>query len=812
MSTKEMIRQRVNRVWGDLVEKGAIVLKAPALLKGMECAIRFLLGAVLAGAQIFESYAPFGLGMVGASGAGAEGFFALCGVCLGYLSTLGLVQGLRYAASAILIYSVAFAFYDVKLYASRWFMPGVAALLGAVTGFVYLSEAGWTWTSAVCFVTEVLLIGASTAVYRYAFSIWTDPAEGLEPDQKQRVSLVLLAVTLLIALAQVELLWGISLGRALAALAVMSVAWKCGLGAGAAAGVAAGLAMDLSVGIGAPVYAMTYGFAGLLTGTMWKQNRLLAALVYVLANGAAVLWTWSGGIPTAILYEVFLASVLFLMLPERALRRLEVFRPADAPTDTRSRVQAYVRDRLSAQAAAFRGLYEQLRTSLPRGGGNDNDAAIIFDRTADRICRTCALRDACWQRDYITTFNALNDALPAMLDRGRGEARDFPSHFASRCLHFADFLAAANGELTALLARRQYSARLQESRSSVCRQYAELSTLLSTAAAELSAELTPDPQLEQKLRLHLRGQGIEAEAAVFYDEHGHLRAEAEGPDLSALEGPEAQKRIATALGVSLRPGTLEHIRGGERLTLVQAEPMVATAGIAARRKEGEIVSGDAGTWFKGEDGRLYLILCDGMGTGTEAAAESKLALRLLEGFLRAGVEPEPALRTLSGALSLRGDQSVGFTTVDLLQVDLFSGEAAVYKMGAAPTYIRRKDQVSRITGSSLPAGLDPSGGAAPDVNRLQLSPGDVVLLISDGVADSREDGWVRAALAEFDGDSPKELALQLLEESRDHGGGTDDRTAIVLQLESRPAEATKNSGIKEGAPVHTGRGNQGAHG
>ena len=808
MSTKEMIRRRVNRAWSDLVEKGALVLKAPALLKGMECAIRFLLGAVLAGAQIFERYAPFGLGMMGASGAGVEGFFTLCGVCLGYLSTLGLIQGLRYAASAILIYSVAFAFYDVKLYASRWFMPSVAALLGAITGFVYLSEAGWTWTSAVCFVTEVLLIGASAAFYRYAFSIWTDPAEGLEPTRRQQISLILLAVTLLIALAQVELLWGISLGRALAALAVMAGAWKCGPGTGAATGVAAGLAMDLSVGVGTPVYAMAYGFAGLLTGTAQRQNRLVAALVYILANGAAVLWTWSGGIPTAILYEVFLASVLFLLLPDRALRRLERFRPASPPSGTRSRVQSYVRDRLSAQAAAFRGLYDQLRTALPRGIGNDNDAAIVFDRTADRVCRTCALRDACWQRDYVTTFNALNDALPAMLDRGRGEARDFPSHFSSRCLHFADFLAAANGELTALLARRQFQARLQESRSSVCRQYAELSSLLSAAAAELSSELTPDPQLEQKLRLHLRSQGVEAEGTVFYDEHGRLRVEAEGPDLSALESPEAQKAIADALQVTLRPGTIDHVRGGERLTLAQAEPMVATAGIAARRKEGEVVSGDAGTWLKGEDGKLYLILCDGMGTGVEAAAESKLALRLLENFLRAGVDPEPALRTLSGALSLRGDQAVGFTTVDLLQTDLFSGESAVYKMGAAPTYVRRMGQVSRITGAALPAGLDPSGGASPDVTRLRLSPEDVVVLISDGVADSREDGWVRTALAEFDGGSPKELALRLLEESQTHGGGGDDRTAIVLHLEARSPEATKSSGIKAPAPAHTGRGTQ----
>jgi stage II sporulation protein E len=415
---------------------------------------------------------------------------------------------------------------------------------------------------------------------------------------------------------------------------------------------------------------------------------------------------------------------------------------------------------------------------------NDNDAALIFDRTADRVCRTCALRDACWRRDYITTFNALNDALPAMVERGRGEAKDFPSHFSARCLHFADFLAAANGELTALLARRQYAARLQEALTAVCHQYAQLSALLNAAATELSTELTPDPQLEQTLRRHLRGLGVAAESAVFYDTCGRLRVEMAGPDLSVLERPEIQQQIATALGVPLRAPTEGEPQDG-RLVLVQAEPMSATAGIAARRKEGEVVSGDAGTWFKGEDGVLSLLLCDGMGSGPTAAAESKLALRLLEEFLQAGIEAEPALRTLSGALSLRGEQTVGFTTVDLLQIDLFSGDGAVYKMGAAPTYLRVQGQIQRIAGVSLPAGLDPSGSAKPDVSRFHLSPEDVVVLVSDGVADSREDGWVRAALASFDGESPKELALQLLEEGESHGGVSDDRTAIVVKLESR---------------------------
>ena len=72
--------------------------------------IRFFLAAALAGGEALPGCSPFGLALVGASGAGLEGFFALVGAVLGYLLSQGLESGLRYAACSVLIFSVAFAF------------------------------------------------------------------------------------------------------------------------------------------------------------------------------------------------------------------------------------------------------------------------------------------------------------------------------------------------------------------------------------------------------------------------------------------------------------------------------------------------------------------------------------------------------------------------------------------------------------------------------------------------------------------------------------------------------------------------------
>ena len=219
------------------------------------------------------------------------------------------------------------------------------------------------------------------------------------------------------------------------------------------------------------------------------------------------------------------------------------------------------------------------------------------------------------------------------------------------------------------------------------------------------------------------------------------------------------------------------------LSLLQQEPLMALAGVAAQKKNGETVSGDAGTYFKRADGKLYLLLCDGMGSGPEANRESSLAVRLLEQLLQAGVSTRHALSTLSSALALRGEDTGGFTTVDLLQIDLFSGEGELFKLGAAPTYVKKGSSVQRLSGSSLPAGLAEGDPSSLDHFTLRLAPGDCVLMVSDGICGTGDDKWLKERLEQFDGQSPKDLARELITHSPQEA--TDDRTALVVRIEKR---------------------------
>lgn len=746
-----------------------------------EWAARFFLGAALAGAQLQGGHAPFALALVGACRPGGEGLFALLGAALGYACFQGGAQALRYIASAMMAYAVALALGEFRIYRLGWFPPACAALFNLLVGFVYQSAAGWDVRAAAGLLAEGAVTAGAVWAFRRALELWEGPRPAGAPDRGQLAGALALGAALLMALARVTVAGGFSLGRALCAGAALAAAWRGGPGLGAAAGVAAGAAMDLAGEAAQGGLAVAYALSGLAAGLLAGRRRALCALAYALAGGAAQLWLWNQPLSALSLWEILAGAAVFLLLPQRLLGRLPLPAGRREERGQAPRGGELAQRQLRQTAAAFRAVAGSLRGAFQEEAANGGDAARLFDRAAERVCARCRQRERCWQREYQSTRTALSDALGPMLDRGEGTREDFPAYFSGRCVQFDAFLAQANRELAALLQRRRYDSRVRESRCAVCVQYGQLAQVLDQAAQQAGREPVPDPRRQRLAQGHMAALGLEGTCSVYEDEYGHLRLEAEGPGAEKLAQAGEVARLGALLGCPLRA---EQTGERGRASLRQREPLSAVAGVAAADREGQAVSGDTGAWFKDEGGRLHVILCDGMGSGSAARSDSDCALGLLEKFLRAGLPPQQALRTVGEALALRGEEQGGFTTVDLLRVDLYSGKSALYKLGGAPTWLRRGGAVERLEGGSLPAGLE--RGEA-DVFPFTLDAGDCVVLASDGVAGAGEDGWLRRALTEFDGLSPRELAGRILAESGERVGTGDDRTVMVLKLDVRKA-------------------------
>ena len=187
-------------------------------------------------------------------------------------------------------------------------------------------------------------------------------------------------------------------------------------------------------------------------------------------------------------------------------------------------------------------------------------------------------------------------------------------------------------------------------------------------------------------------------------------------------------------------------------------------------------NGDRCLWFAGTGSDYYILLCDGMGTGAGAARESREAAELLKRMLQAGFPAEYALRSLNSLAVLR--ELGGCTTVDLVRLHLDTGRGTLYKWGAASSYLLKNGQLRKIGTASPPPGLNVQ--ARETVDRLSLSGGEVLILLSDGAG---EDVLLRSEWT-APVPSPGGLAAALVERGAEEG---DDATVAVVQLRSSNA-------------------------
>ena len=166
---------------------------------------------------------------------------------------------------------------------------------------------------------------------------------------------------------------------------------------------------------------------------------------------------------------------------------------------------------------------------------------------------------------------------------------------------------------------------------------------------------------------------------------------------------------------------------------LEEPPYHLLTGFAKAVKETEKVSGDSYSFFESDTGKLQVLLSDGVGSGEEARRESGRVIEMMERLLEAGFGKEPAVQMVNGAMAAAG-QEQAMSTLDVCDIDLYTGNCEFLKVGAASTYIKRGRLVDRLSSRNLPLGV--FWKMTPEIQNRTLQSGDYVIMLSDGVLDA----------------------------------------------------------------------------
>ncbi len=198
------------------------------------------------------------------------------------------------------------------------------------------------------------------------------------------------------------------------------------------------------------------------------------------------------------------------------------------------------------------------------------------------------------------------------------------------------------------------------------------------------------------------------------------------------------------------------------------QPEVASCSASTNR-----ANGDRCLWFAGVACRYYVLLCDGMGTGPEAARDAQQVGSMLRRLLSAGYPAAYALRSINSLCALQG--RAGAVTLDLAELRLDTGKATLYKWGAAPSYVICQGEPIKIGTATPPPGLSVTDGRET-VERLSLRRGETLVLLSDGAGGEES---LRRVWMDMDA-TTGELAAQIIQSSQT--ACTDDATVAVVRL------------------------------
>ena len=154
-----------------------------------------------------------------------------------------------------------------------------------------------------------------------------------------------------------------------------------------------------------------------------------------------------------------------------------------------------------------------------------------------------------------------------------------------------------------------------------------------------------------------------------------------------------------------------------------------------------------------------------------ACKESEMVLDLVERFLEAGFSVETAIRMMNSAMVMKGADDL-YSTVDLCKINLYTGMAKLYKIGAAATFIKRGAEVECITSQSLPVGA-------------QVQMDISVVMVTDGVLEylhvKKPEDTMQEIIESIQTNNPGILAKKIMERVMLFTGGKakDDMTVLA---------------------------------
>ncbi|EDT77239.1 stage II sporulation protein E [Clostridium perfringens] len=585
----------------------------------------------------------------------------------------------------------------------------------------------------------------------------------------------------------------ISFRNIAAILFIIALAFISDTNMGAGAGITMGIILGFATGNLMESIAI-YGACGLVAGIFRESGKLFTALSFTIIF--IIVTLYSGVFNNISFIEALVGTGIFLLIPKKIYNKISLEINKDKKVGHFSEVRfAEIKDELTERLKDFTEVLSIMGKSLNNLVGNDklaikNKGNALVENLSDRTCSDCDMRYMCWKRELHQTYNAFSD----LIRNYENNSGAFPHELEKKCIKKYALVKNLEDIMNIYMVNETLKSRLGEGRKILSNHINNMSVTISEIVDEFGNELHLCTDVEKSIKKSLLKYGINFGSLICYnDKNGRIKIKMQMENCMGSQTciktvlPIISETIGKNMSIGSEGCNINSKNNMCEIVIEEAPKYHINSHVAVATKEGEKFTGDSYSYGRTKDGNYITVISDGMGSGPEAGLESKVSVEIIEKFMEVGFDEKIAIDAVNAIMSIKFSEDEKFSTLDMNKIDLYTGNAKFMKVGAIESFIKRGNKVEVINSNTLPFGVLEE----PDVDTVekQVSNGDVIVSISDGILDVKNDGsfdttWLIEFLKNTKYRQPKDLSIAILEKAKELSGGKakDDMTVVVSKV------------------------------
>ncbi len=657
------------------------------------------------------------------------------------------------------------------------------------------------------FLLYDVFMGMITAALTYVFyKIFVNGLIGIKElrIKKAFTTEELIATTIIMAIASLAFrnfnVFSINISNVIIIFMIMVLGWKSGMMVGATAGISIGLVTSFVDGTSF-IQIMMFAISGVLSGFLNRLGKIGVILGFILGN--AILTYLTNGSNTMILYfrEIFIASIGLLFVPNNIKIELEdlIGRTKLLSNRGENRLneaeREEVSDKLKTISNVFYEMMQAKETEMPK---IEEEYIQSFLDNMEEIEGNLFYETLSQEGNGIVTdiFKCIQEK-EIIVDKDLIAILQNHNHY----VFMQDTVIKEDLQEIIRVANRTYKmiqiaiAKEQERNKNlqtINSNLKNVTKIIDTCAEEIvQPKENPFAKKETEIEILLKNKNIPIKNCLIkqYSNKKYIveirmceeNARLKGKDVTINIGDSMSKSLGTKVTFQRDKKTE---KGDYTQIYASEDKFLMQVGSAKIVKDGSPISGDCNLQMRLEDGKYLLAITDGMGSGKEARESSKLTISLIKNLMVSGFEKEESIKLINSTLSMNTNVET-YSSIDMMILDLYVGQAEILKNGACHTYIKNRKNINKIQAKTLPVGIVDK--IALEAQTIEVTDGDIIVMCSDGVLESKDEikkDWIEEFLKNITTNNVQKLADLLLAEAVDNSYGVakDDMTVIVTKV------------------------------